>query len=326
MSSAPVLVVLDGYTLNPGDNPWDALARLGALTVYDRTAPDRIVERAYRADIVITNKTPLSADTLAQLPRVRFIAILATGVNVVDLGAARARGVPVANVPEHGTDAVAQHTFALLLELCPHVGAHDRAVHDGEWARCPDFSFWTRSPVELTGLTMGIVGLGRIGQRVGALAHAFGMSVLAASGTRRVPPPYTPFAWSTVPGLFATADVVSLHCPLTADNARFVNADLLARMKPTAFLVNAARGGLIDEAALAQALHAGRLAGAAVDVVSVEPMRPGNPLLAAPNCIITPHLAWASLSARRRLMATTVENVAAFLAGRPINVVDAEPR
>ncbi|HVO27841.1 MAG TPA: D-2-hydroxyacid dehydrogenase [Candidatus Margulisiibacteriota bacterium] len=316
------IVVLDGHTLNPGDNPWDELAQLAELTVYERTPPEQIAPRAGDADIVLTNKTPLTAATLAQLPRLRFIAVLATGYNVVDVAAARARAIPVSNVPEYGTDSVAQHVFALLLELCHHVGQHDAAVKAGEWIRSIDFCFWKTAPLELSGLTMGIVGLGRIGGRVGALAHAFGMSVLAAGGTRREEPGYAPFAWTTVPQLFATADVISLHCPLTADNVRFVNRDCLQHVKPSAFFINVARGGLVDEAALAEALNAGQLAGAAVDVVSNEPMHADNPLLTARNCIITPHIAWASLAARRRLMVATVKNLEAFIAGRPINVVN----
>jgi glycerate dehydrogenase len=316
------LVVLDGYTLNPGDNPWDELARLGDLTVYDRTPAHQIVERSRGADILLTNKTPLAAETLAQLPQLRFIAVLATGYNVVDVAAARRRDIPVANVPEYGTDSVAQHVFALLLELCHHVGLHDAAVHAGEWATAADFCFWKSPPVELAGATMGIVGFGRIGRRVGELAHAFGMSVIAAGGSQREAPAYRRFEWREIPELFARADVVSLHCPLTADNAQFVNRELLGRMKPAAFLINTARGGLVNEGDLADALHAGKLAGAAVDVVSIEPIRVDNPLLAAPRCLITPHIAWASLAARRRLMTMTVANVKAFLAGRPINVVN----
>lgn len=316
------LVVLDGFTLNPGDNPWDPLRAFGELVVYDRTPAELIVTRATDADILLTNKTPLTATTLAQLPRLRFVTILATGFNVVDLAAARQRGITVANVPEYGTDSVAQHVFALLLELCQQVGRHHAAVAAGEWSTCPDFCFWKSPPLELAGLTMGIVGFGRIGRRVGEVAHAFGMRVLAASGASRATPAYRPFAWSEVPELFATADVVSLHCPLTTDNPRFVNAALLQRMKPTAFLINTARGGLVDEPALAAALAAGRLAGAAVDVVSAEPIRPDNPLFTAPRCLITPHMAWGSLAARRRLMAATAANIEAFLRGRPINVVN----
>lgn len=317
-----IIVVLDGYTLNPGDNPWEALARLGELTVYDRTPADRIVERAQAADIVLTNKTPLTAETLAQLPKLRFISVLATGQNVVDGATARARGIPISNVPEYGTDSVAQHVFALLLELCHHVGLHDAAVQAGEWTRAPDFCFWKSPPIELAGLTIGIIGFGRIGARVGELAHAFGMRVLAANRSRRNAPQYQPFAWQDTTAVFAEADVVSLHCPLTAENARFVDRNLLRTMKRSAVFINTARGGLVDELALADALRAGELAGAAVDVVSTEPMRADNPLLHAPHCIITPHIAWGSLAARRRLMVATVKNVEAFLADDPINVVN----
>jgi glycerate dehydrogenase len=318
----PRIVVLDGYTLNPGDNPWDAVAALGEMVVHERTPSDLVAERAAGADIVLTNKTLLSADALAQLPRLRFICVLATGYNVVDVAAARLRGIPVANVPEYGTDSVAQHVFALLLELCHRVGEHAAAVRAGAWTRCPDFSFWTAPPIELVGTTMGIVGYGRIGRRVGALARAFGMRVIA-NGGRLAPVPGEAVEPRAIADLFAEADIVSLHCPLTADNAAFVNRDLLRRMKPTSFLINTARGGLVDEAALAAALRDGVIAGAAVDVVASEPMRADNPLLAAPNCVVTPHMAWASLAARRRLMAATAANIRAYLAGAPINVVNA---
>jgi glycerate dehydrogenase len=316
------IVVLDGYTLNPGDNPWDELARLGETTVYDRTPADLIVPRARGADVVLVNKVPLTADTLAQLPRLRFVSVLATGYNLIDVAAARQRGVVVSNVPEYGTDSVAQHVFALLLALCHQVGAHHAAVNAGEWVAAQDFCFWKTPPIELAGLAMGIIGFGRIGRRVGEIAHAFGMSVMAADRTAGAEPEYRPFAWADIPTVFATADVVSLHCPLTDTNARFVNRALLGRMKPSAFFVNTARGQLVDEQALAAALDGGQLAGAGLDVVAVEPMRADNPLLRARNCIITPHIAWASLAARRRLMAATVANVKAFLGGQPINVVN----
>lgn len=316
------IVVLDGHTLNPGDNPWDELAALGELTVHVRSAPDEVVPRARGAEVVLTNKTHLDAAALASLPGLRFVGVLATGYNVVDVAAARAHGITVANVPEYGTDFVAQHVFALLLELANAVGEHDRAVHAGEWQRCPDFSFWTRPLLELAGLTMGIVGYGRIGRRVGDVARALGMRVLASARPGAPLPPATATeTWCGLDELFAASDVVTLHCPLTADNERFVNAALLARMKRSAYLINAARGQLVDEAALADALAAGTIAGAGLDVVSEEPIRADNPLLRAPNCVITPHVAWASLAARRRLMATTVENVRAFLAGTPQNVV-----
>jgi glycerate dehydrogenase len=315
------IVVLDGYTLNPGDNPWTAMESLGHLVVYDRTPADAIVARAAPADIVLTNKTRLTADTLARLPQLRFIAVLATGYDVVDVRAARARGIPVANVPEYGTESVAQHVFALLLELCRHVGLHDAAVKGGEWARAADFCFWRTSLVELAGLAMGVVGFGRIGQRVAAIARGLGMRVLATTGSRRTTPEY-PLTWVDIPELFAQSDVVTLHCPLSHQNAQFVNTTLLHCMRPTAFFINTARGGLVNEPDLAAALNAGVLAGAGLDVVSVEPIRPDNPLLAARNCIITPHIAWASLAARRRLMEASVKNVEAFLAGRPVNLVN----
>lgn len=316
------IVVLDGYTVNPGDNPWAELAELGELIVHDRTPPELILPRAAGAEVLLVNKVPLTADTLAQLPRLRFVSVLATGYNLVDVVVARRRGVPVANVPEYGTDSVAQHVFALLLELAHQVGAHHAAVRAGEWVAAQDFCFWKTPPIELAGLKMGIVGFGRIGRRVGEIAHAFGMSVMAAGHSRGAEPRYRPFAWADIPDVFATADVVTLHCPLTDTNAGFVNRDLLGRMKSSAFFINTARGQLVDESALAAALHAGQLAGAGVDVVAVEPMRSDNPLLRAPGCIITPHMAWASLAARRRLMAATVANVKAFLAGRALNVVN----
>ena len=316
------IVVLDGRTLNPGDNPWDPVAALGDLTVHDRTDEHAIVERAGDAEIVLTNKTPLSAETLDRLPRLRLVSVLATGYNVVDAAAARGRGVTVCNVPEYATECVSQFTFALLLDLCHRAAAHDAAVRDGQWGRCGDFSFWLHPLVELSGLRMGIVGLGRIGRRVGELACAFGMGVLACDPRRDAAPDWPEFAWRDTETLFEEADVVTLHCPQTPDNTGMVDAALLARMKPGAMLINTARGGLIDEPALADALNAGRLAGAAVDGVRIEPIRPDNPLLGARNCLITPHIAWAALAARRRLMNATAANIAAFLAGRPINAVN----
>lgn len=316
------IVVLDGYTLNPGDNPWTAVEALGRLTVHDRTAPDKIIERALPADVILTNKTPLTKETLAQLPNLKFISLLATGYNVVDVQAARQRHIPVSNVPVYGTDSVAQFVFALLLEMCHHVGAHSDAVRQGQWSATPDFCFWRTPLVELAGRTMGVVGFGRIGRRVGALANAFGMKVIACDAVRGGAPGFSPFEWGSLDEVFCRSDVVSLHCPQTAENAGFVNQALLGRMQSHAFLINTARGGLINETDLAAALNAGRLGGAAVDVVSVEPIREDNPLLKARNCLITPHHAWATLSARKRLMGTTAENVAAFVQGKPINVVN----
>ncbi len=317
------IVVLDGYTLNPGDNPWTEVERHGELTVHDRTDGSEIVERARDADVVLTNKTPLSAETLAELPNLKFIAVLATGFNVVDIAAARERGISVSNVPVYGTTNVGQFVMALLLGMCHHVSHHDARVRGGEWALRKDFCFWDFPLVELAGLTMGIVGFGRIGRRTGELAHAFGMKVATYEIAEIEPPGYEPFEnMNSVEDLFAASDVISLHCPQTADNTGMINTALLSRMKPTAFLINTSRGGLVAEQDLADALAAGTLAGAAVDVVSAEPISPDNPLLKAPNCIITPHIAWATLAARMRLMQTTADNIAAFVQGSPTNVVN----
>lgn len=316
----PRIVVLDGYTLNPGDNPWDELARLGDLEVFDRSPADTVLARAHGAQIVLTNKTPLPAATLAQLPDLRLIGVLATGYNVVDTAAAAARGILVCNVPEYGTDSVAQHVFALLLELCQHTGRHARAVRAGEWITAPDFCFWKAPIVELAGLTFGIVGLGRIGRRVATLAQAFGMRVLAASPRPRDLP--DGIAATSLDELFAQADVISLHCPLIPATQGLVDRERLRRMKRSSYLINTARGPLVVEADLAEALQEGWIAGAGLDVVAAEPMRADNPLRTAPNCLITPHVAWASLAARRRLMQTTVRNVEAYLSGRPLHVVN----
>ncbi|MBX7244353.1 MAG: D-2-hydroxyacid dehydrogenase [Candidatus Sumerlaeaceae bacterium] len=315
------IVVLDGFTLNPSDNPWDDVASLGELTVHDKTAGPDIVSRSRNADIILTNKTPLSADTIAALPNLKFIGVLATGYNIVDIKAARERGIPVSNVPVYGTDSVAQFTFALILEMCHHVGHHNHAVHNGRWAAAGQFCFWDTPLIELAGKTIGIVGFGRIGQRVGEVARAFGMKVLAADTYRGNPPAY-PFEWREIPDLFAESDVVTLHCPQTPDNGGMVNRELLAKMKPTAFFVNTARGGLVNERDLADAANSGVIAGAACDVVSAEPISPENPLLHAKNILVTPHIAWATLAARKRLMKTTAENIAAFIDGKPTNVVN----
>lgn len=316
------IIVLDGHTLNPGDNPWDEIAALGELHVYERTRPDQVVERAKMADIVLTNKTLLDARALQSLPQLKFISVLATGYNIVDAAVAGDRGIPVSNVPEYGTDSVAQHVFALLLHFCHHCARHDQLIRSGEWQQRGDFCFWERPLVELAGKCMGIVGFGRIGRRVGELAHAFGMEVAAYDVVSGSPPDYQPFSWKTLDQLFTESDVVSLHCPQTSENAGMVNRLLLSKMKPTAWLLNAARGGLIDERDLADALNNGTIAGAGLDVLSLEPPADDNPLLQARNCLITPHTAWGTVEARRRLMAVTAENIAAFLSGRPINVVN----
>jgi glycerate dehydrogenase len=316
------IVVLDGYTLAADGNSWDALLPLGEVIIHDRSSPAEVTERARGANVLITNKARIPAEVIIGSPSLRFIAVSATGFDCVDVAAASRRGIPVSNVPEYGTDSVAQLTFTLLLELCHHVGQHADAVRAGEWTRAPDFCFWKTPQIELAGKTMGIVGFGRIGRRVGELAHAFGMSILAHSRSHSAPPPYQPFAWVRLDELFAQADVISLHCPLTPETAGLVNRERLRSVRSSAFLLNTARGGLVVEQDLAEALNEGRLAGAAVDVVAQEPIRPDNPLLTARNCLITPHIAWATREARRRLLAATVANVASFLAGRPTNVVN----
>jgi glycerate dehydrogenase len=320
--AAPKIVILDGRALASNDLSWAALEALGQVEVHEQSAAQEVATRARGAAVLITNKAPITGAVIGGAPDLRFIAVTATGFDCVDLAAARRRDIPVANVPEYGTDSVAQFTFALLLTLCHHVEMHVAAVRAGDWERSGDFSFWKTPQVELAGKTMGIAGFGRIGRRVGELAHAFGMPVLAADAFRSAAPAYTPFAWVELDELFARSDVISLHCPLTPETAGLVNRQRLSRVKPGAVLLNASRGGLVVEADLAAALNEGRLAGAAVDVVSQEPVRPENPLLSARNCLITPHIAWASREARGRLLDTTVTNIKNFLAGRPTNVVN----
>lgn len=317
------IVVLDGLTLNPGDLDWSPLKQLGELVVHDRTPAGMVVERAAGFGVALTNKTPISRDTIARLPGLRYVGVLATGYNVVDTAACRQRGVVVSNVPGYSTASVAQQVFALLLEVVNRVGAHDRAVHEGRWASCPDFSF-TLGPIgELAGKTLGIVGLGAIGQRVAMIGSALGMEIAAAHqrSMDRVRLPGVAVDWMTTDDLFARSDVISLHCPLTEATRHLVNAARLATMKRSAVLINTGRGPLVDESALAGALRDGRIAGAAVDVLSCEPPSADNPLLSAPNCVITPHIAWASVEARQRLMRIAADNVRAFLDGRPTNVV-----
>jgi glycerate dehydrogenase len=316
------IVATDGFTLNPGDNPWSDIGRLGVLTVCDRTAPAELIPRCRAADILIVNKTPVGADAVAALPRLRFIAVSATGFDCVDVEAAGRRGIPVSNVPIYGTDSVAQYVFAAVLHVWHNISGHDAAVKAGEWGRQPDWSFWRTPLIELRGKTMGIVGFGRIGRRVGELAHAFGMNVVAYDAFPGADPGFAPFAWARLEEVFGRSDVVSVHCPLTSQNQRFVNRELLQRMKPTSLFINASRGSLVNEEDLAAALKAGWIGGAVVDVVSAEPVRPENPLLTAPHIVMTPHLAWATREARQRLMRTTAENVRAFLEGRPQNLVN----
>jgi glycerate dehydrogenase len=319
----PKIVVLDGYALNPGDLDWGSLRALGEVEVFDRTPESAVLERAADAEVLFTNKTPLSAGTLAALPKLRYVGVLATGYNVVDVKAAAARGVVVANIPTYGTASVAQFAIALLLELCHHVGAHDAAVKNGEWTRNPDWSFWKSPLMELSGKTMGIVGFGRIGRATAKIADALGMRVIAADTHRVQMPQWPGFAWCEVEELLAEADVVSLHCPLFPDTKGLIDTRRLELMKRSAFLINTSRGPLVVEQDLADALNAGRIAGAALDVLGMEPPVAGSPLFGAKNCIVTPHIAWATREARSRLMGMAVSNLAAFLGGSPVNVVSA---
>jgi glycerate dehydrogenase len=314
------IVVVDGYTLNPGDLDWAALSALGNCEFHDRTNADELRSRAKYAEIVLTNKVPFDVDTLMELPKLKYIGVTATGYNIIDIQAASERGITVTNVPSYGTQSVAQMTFALLLELTQRAGHHSARVREGGWTRSEDWCFWDFPLVELSGLTMGIVGFGSIGRSVAGLARAFGMNVLVNSRTR---PDKTPegFAFVELDELFRRSDVVTLHCPLTEDTHRFVDRGRIALMKSSAYLINTSRGPLIDEGALADALDEERIAGAALDVLSAEPPRSYNPLLNARNCILTPHIAWATRAARARLMSQVVENVRAFLAGQPVNVV-----
>lgn len=314
------IVILDAYAANPGDLSWDEFAALGDLTVYDRTAQEDAAARIGDAEVVFINKVRLTDEIFAACPNLKLVSILATGYNVVDLAAAKRRGITVCNVPGYSTRAVVQMTFALLLEICQQVGLHSGAVHTGRWQTCPDFCFWDRPLIELDGKTMGIVGYGAIGSAVGTVAQALGMKLLVTARHEKPVPEGARFV--SLPELLAQSDVVSLHCPQTAENARMIDAGALAQMKDGAILLNTARGGLLDEQAVADALRSGKLLAAGMDVVSAEPIRADNPLLTAPNCFLTPHIAWAPLETRRRLQAISAENLRAFLAGKPQNVVN----
>ena len=314
------IVILDAYAANPGDLSWDEFAALGELTVYDRTAQEDAAARIGDAEVVFINKVRLTDEIFAACPNLKLVSILATGYNIVDLAAAKRRGITVCNVPGYSTRAVVQMTFALLLEICQQVGLHSGAVHTGRWQTCPDFCFWDRPLIELDGKTMGIVGYGAIGSAVGTVAQALGMKLLVTARHEKPGPEGARFV--SLPELLAQSDVVSLHCPQTAENARMIDAGALAQMKDGAILLNTARGGLLDEQAVADALRSGKLLAAGMDVVSAEPIRADNPLLTAPNCFLTPHIAWAPLETRRRLQAISAENLRAFLAGKPQNVVN----
>lgn len=318
------LVVLDGYTENPGDLRWDMLRELGELTVYDRTPlydEEEIIRRIKDAQVVITNKTPISARVLKACDSVRFIAVLATGYNVIDCQAARKRGIPVSNVPAYGTDSVSQYSIALLLEICHHIGHHSHSVHEGKWSSCEDFCYWDYPLIELAGKTMGIIGFGRIGQAEGRIAKALGMRVIAndvcETESGRAVGRYV-----DLETLYREADVISLHCNCTAENMGMINKESIGRMKDGVILVNTSRGQLVVDEDLADALNEGKVAAAGLDVVSVEPIREDNPLLTAKNCIITPHIAWAARECRQRIMETTVSNVKAYMEGKLQNVVN----
>lgn len=316
------ITILDGYPLNPGDLSWVYLDKYGDVTVHERTAVADVAERAAGADVVLTNKVPLDADVLKQLPELKYIGVLATGYNIIDTAYARQRGITVTNVPGYSSQSVAQLTFALLLELCHHVQRHSDRVKEGKWSQSPDFSFWDYPLLELAGKTMGIVGFGDIGRQVADIATAFGMQVVAQSRTETDQSHRRNFRWVELDELLELSDVVSLHCPLTPKTAGLINADTLLKMKTSAFLLNTSRGPLIDEGSLAAALNANQLAGAGLDVLGVEPPKAGNALFTAKNCLITPHIAWATKEARARLMGTVDGNLKAYLAGKPINVVN----
>ena len=313
------IVILEGAAVNPGDLSWDTVKQFGDVTIYGRTNPADAAARIGDAQIVLINKTPITAELLDQCPNMRLICVQATGYNVVDCAAAKQRSVTVCNVPAYGTNAVAQFTFSLLLEICNRVGHHDDAVHAGKWGECGNFCFWDTPQMELDGKTLGIIGYGSIGQAVGRIAKAFGMHVLAYSRTR-----YPEFQddYADLDTLLAQSDIITLHCPMTPETDRIINKDTIAKMKDSAILINTGRGQLIDEQAVANALSSGKLRAMAADVVSVEPIAPDNPLLSAPNCILTPHMAWTPVEARQRIIDITVGNIAGFLNGEMQNVVN----
>lgn len=327
MKNPITIVVLDGYAMNPGDLEWSTLRSLGECTIYDRTAPSEIVDRSKDAAVIITNKVPLSKDTLSQLPLLKYIGVTATGYNIVDIAAAQAQNIVVTNVPAYSTNSVAQLVFALLLELTHHTGHHSSTVHNGRWSANPDFSFRDFPLTELAGKTFGIIGYGNIGKAVAKIAAAFEMTVLISSRSAGAQtsgflqnPDVSPER-TDLESLLRRSDIVSLHCALTKETDKLINAQRLALMKPTAYLINTGRGGLVDESALAEALNTNRIAGAGLDVLSSEPPQKDNPLLSAKNCIITPHIAWATGAARTRLLGVVEENLRTFIAGQSQNVV-----
>ena len=316
------IVVLDGYTLNPGDITWDGLKALGELTCYDRTPGDKILERIGDAEVIITNKTPITKETLAAKPTIKYIGVLATGYNVVDFEAAKAKGIPVTNIPTYGTTAVSQFVFALLLEICHHAGHHSQTVMEGRWAKQPDFCYWDYPLVELAGKTMGIIGFGRIGQTAAKIAVAFGMNVLANDAYPNKALETADIKYVELDELYAKSDVISLHAPLFDSTKGMINAASIAKMKEGVIIINTSRGPLVNEEDMVAGLNSGKVANYGTDVVSVEPILATNPLPTTKNCLVTPHIAWAPKAARIRLMDITVNNVAAFAKGAPINVVN----
>ena len=316
------IVILDSYTENPGDLSWDGIARLGELTGYDRTAAEDVIRRIGDAEVVFTNKAPITREVIDACPSIRFISVLATGYNCVDYVYAKEKGIPVTNIPAYGTDSVGQFAIALLLEICHHIGHHSDTVHAGKWTNSPDFCYWDYPLIELAGKTMGIIGFGRIGQVVGRVAKALGMRVLAFSRSESESGKAIADAYVDLDTLLAESDVVSLHCPLFPETEGIINRDTIAKMKDGAILINNSRGQLVVEQDLADALNSGKLAAAGLDVVSVEPIRADNPLLSAKNCIITPHISWAAKEARERIMQMAEKNLQAYLDGAPINVVN----
>ena len=315
------IVILDGHVVNPGDLSWECLNPFGQVTVYERSVGEDVVARIGDAQIVMTNKTPLTEEIFAACPQIRLICVLATGYNVVDCEAAKKRGIPVCNVPGYGTAAVAQFTFSLLLELCNAVGHHSDAVHAGKWTRNPDFCFWDTPQVELAGKTMGIIGFGNIGRAVGKIASAMGMRVIAYNRSR-CPEGEAIGTYVDLETLLGEADVISLHCPLTAENAGMIDANAIAKMKNGVMLINTARGPLVDEYAVCKALENGKISGFAADVVTVEPIPADSPLLSAPNCILTPHMAWAPRDSRQRILDCVIQNIQGYLDGNPENCVN----
>ncbi|MBU3114185.1 D-2-hydroxyacid dehydrogenase [Clostridium lacusfryxellense] len=315
------IVVLDGFTLNPGDLSWEGIEKLGDFTVYDRTTLEEIEDRAYDCEIIFTNKTALSMETLKRLPKLKYIGVLATGYNVVDVKAASELGITVTNTPAYGTASVAQFVFALLLEVCHHVGEHNDVVKEGAWTNCKDFSFWNYPLIELSGKTMGIIGMGRIGKASSKIALAFGMNVLAYNPSKDKSLESDSFKYVELDELYAKSDVINLHCPLNDNTSGIINKRSISKMKKGVIIINTSRGPLIVEQDLADALNSGKVAGAAVDVLSEEPALKSNPLMQAKNCLITPHIAWAPKESRQRLMDIAVDNLLQFIGEIPINVI-----